>query len=127
MADIKVFVLYYDPGTHQQLDHSFGLKEGHLCMVKGFASRHQSAGNNVIITHEMLHTLGATDKYNLNTLQPLFPEGYADPDQKPLYPQQFAEIMGRAIPVSEIEFKLPPSLGYTVIGSQTAHEIKWID
>jgi hypothetical protein len=107
LANIKVFVLF--------------------CMVKAFASRHQAARNNVIITHEMLHTLGATDKYDLQTLLPNYPDGYADPEQKPLYPQQYGEIMGRGIAVSATEIKLPPSLGYTVIGPQSAREIKWID
>jgi hypothetical protein len=74
----------------------------------------------------MLHTLGATDKYNLQTLQPLFPEGYADPEQEPLLPQKYAEIMGRAIPLSVAEAKMPDSLFYSVIGPQTAKEIKWL-
>ena len=69
IADIQVFVLYYDPETHSRLDHSLGLKEGHICMVKAFASRHQAASNNMIIAHEMLHTLGATDKYDLPICQ----------------------------------------------------------
>src|SRR5210317_2455536 len=125
LANVQVFVLYYDPNTYSQLDHSLGLKEGHICMVKAFASRHQAAGNNVVIAHEMLHTLGATDKYNLQTLQPLFPEGYADPEQKPLLPQEYAEIMGRGIPLSASESKMPDSLAYTVVGPITAEEIKW--
>lgn len=126
IVNIKVFVLYYDPNTHSQLDHSIGLKEGHICMVKAFASRHQAAGNNVVIAHEMLHTLGATDKYNLQTLQPIYPQGYAHPEQKPLLPQKSAEIMGRAIPLSPSESKTPDSLSSAVIGQQTAREIKWL-
>ena len=127
LTNIQVFVLFFDPNTHSQLDHSLGLKKGHICMVKAFASRHQAARNNVIITHEMLHTLGASDKYNLQTLQPIFPEGYADPEQKPLLPQEYAEIMGRGIPLSASESKMPDSLAYTVIGPQTAKEIKWME
>ena len=127
LVNIKIFVLFYDPQTHKQLDHSLGLKEGHICMVKAFASRYQAAGNNVVIAHEMLHTLGATDKYDMQTLQPIYPEGYADPDQEPLFPQIYGEIMGRAIPLSESESKSPPALGYTLIGTQTASEIKWLD
>ena len=126
LTNIQVFVLYYDPQTHSQLDHSFGLKEGHICMVKAFATRHQAARNNVIIAHEMLHTLGATDKYNLQTLQPRYPEGYADPEKKPLLPQKYAEIMGRAIPLSSSESKMPESLAYTLVGPITAKEIKWL-
>ncbi len=126
MTNIQVFILYYDPHTHSQLDHSLGLKEGHICVVKAFATRHQAARNNVIIAHEMLHTLGATDKYNLQTLQPRYPEGYADPEKEPLLPQEYAEIMGRAIPLSPSESKMPDSLAYTVIGPITAREIKWL-
>ena len=126
LANVQVFVLYYDPNTYSQLDHSLGLKEGHICMVKAFASRHQAAGNNVVIAHEMLHTLGATDKYNLQTLQPIYPEGYANPEQKPKLPQRSAEIMGRAIPLSASESEIPHSLSHTVIGPQTAREIKWL-
>jgi len=126
LTNIQVFVLYHDPNFYSELDHSLGLKEGHICMVKAFASRHQAARNNVIIAHEMLHTLGATDKYNLQTLQPLYPDGYAAPDKTPLLPQQYAEIMGGAIQLSESESEMPESLTSTVIGPQTAREIKWI-
>jgi hypothetical protein len=125
MTDIQVFIIYYDPHTHSQLDHSLGLQEGHICMVKAFATRHQAARNNVIITHEMLHTLGATDKYNLQTLQPRYPEGYADLEKEPLLPQEYAEIMGRGIPLSSSDSRMPDSLAYTVIGPITAKEIKW--
>lgn len=125
LTNIKVFVLYYDPNTHSRLDHSLGLKKGHICMVKAFASRHQTAGNNVVIAHEMLHALGATDKYNMDTLQPRYPEGYADPNKKPLLPQKYAEIMGRGIPLSPSESIMPDSLAQAVIGSQTAGEINW--
>jgi len=126
LANVQVFVLYYDPNTYSQLDHSLGLKEGHICMVKAFASRHQAAGNNVVIAHEMLHTLGATDKYNLQTLQPIYPGGYANPEQTPNLPQKSAEVMGRAIPLSASESEIPESLSHTVIGPQTAREIKWL-
>ena len=125
LTNIQVFVLYYDPNTHSRLDHSLGLKKGHICMVKAFASRHLAARNNMIIAHEMLHTLGATDKYDLQTLQPLYPEGYADQDKKPLLPQKYAELMGRAIPLSDSDSKIPDSLAHTVIGPLTAREIKW--
>jgi hypothetical protein len=127
LTNIQVFVLYHDPKIRTRLDHSLGLKKGHICMVKAFATRHQAERNNVIIAHEMLHTLGATDKYNLQTLQPSYPEGYADPKKVPLLPQKYAEIMGRAIPLSSSESKMPDSLTYTVVGPITAKEIKWLE
>jgi len=127
LTNIQVFVLFYDPNTHRQLDHSLGLKEGHICMVKAFASRHQASRNNVIIAHEMLHTLGATDKYNLQTGQPTYPDGYGEPDKTPLLPQTHAEIMGGAISLSESESAMPDSLSSVVIGPLTAREIRWIE
>jgi len=54
------------------------------------------------------------------------PDGYADPDRQPLYPQPYAEIMGSRIPLSKTQSSMPPNLNYTVIGKKTAREIKWI-
>jgi len=126
LTNIQVFVLFYDPENRNRLDHSLGLKKGHICLVEAFATRHQNGGNNVVIAHEILHTLGATDKYDPRTLQPVYPEGYADPEQQPLLPQKYAEIMGRGIPVSSSESKLPDSLDYVRIGPRTAQEINWL-
>ncbi|NIO43671.1 MAG: hypothetical protein GTO41_28055 [Burkholderiales bacterium] len=84
-----------------------------------------SAENNIIITHELLHTLGATDKYDLATNQPLYPAGYAEPDIRPLYPQQFSEIMGGRIPVSQVRSVPPQTLDAVLVGPQTAAEIGW--
>ena len=82
--------------------------------------------NNVVITHEFLHTLGATDKYELANNQPIFPEGYAEPDQVPLLPQRFAEIMAGRTPVSATEAEIPPGLNSAVIDEKTAREINWL-
>jgi hypothetical protein len=127
LADIRIFVLYHDPAVHEELGHSLGLKEGLLCVVKAFADPALAARNNVIIAHEMLHTLGATDKYDFRTEQPYLPAGYAEPDHIPLYPQAKAEIMGGLIPVSAEQGEMPPGLDYTVIGPLTAAEIGWTE
>jgi len=34
-----------------------------------------------VIAHELLYTLNATDKYDLNTGLPIFPNGYAEPER----------------------------------------------
>ncbi len=124
-ADIKIFVLYYDPEVNEELAHSVGLAKGMICLVKAYASRRLQARNNVIIAHELLHALGATDKYDLATGQPIFPAGYADPEKSPLYPQDEAEIMGGVIALSETEAVMPESLRLAMIGPQTAREINW--
>lgn len=124
--DIQLFVLYFDPDKYDVLDHSIGLQKGMIGIVNAFATRRMAAKNNVVIAHELLHTVGATDKYDLNTNQPRWPDGYAAPDQQPLYPQSQAEIMGGRVPLSKTEAEMPKSLFYTVIGPQTAKEINWI-
>ncbi len=125
--NIKIFVLFYDPKTHATLDHSVGLEEGLIGVAKVFADPKQAEQNNVVIAHEMLHTIGATDKYGLDTLQPTYPEGYAEPNKAPLLPQKKAEIMAGRIPVSESKSTLPKTLRDVMIGETTGKEIRWVE
>ncbi len=118
-------MLYYDPASHPHLRHSVGIKNGGYALINAFASREQHQANAVIISHELLHTLGATDKYDPASGQPLFPHGYAKPDRRPLHPQQFAEIMGGRIAVSSDSATIPESFDQVLIGPQTAREINW--
>lgn len=124
--DVRVFVTYFDPGRRSRLSHSTGLQKGMIGLVNAFASDDMAGSNNVIIAHELLHTLGATDKYDPAGNRPLFPDGYADPGAKPLYPQTQAEIMAGRIPVSEMQAEIPAGMDETVIGARTAREINWV-
>jgi hypothetical protein len=121
----RIFVLYYDPATTPAVAHSLGLKEGVIGIVHAFASRAQAPTNNVVIAHELLHTLGATDKYDPATGQPRHPAGYAEPGRAPLHPQEFAELMGGRIPLSPGRSEIPVSLDQVVVGPATAAEIGW--
>jgi hypothetical protein len=123
--DIRIFAVFYDPATTPQVEHSVGLKEGLIGVVNLFAANHMTEENNVIVAHELLHTLGATDKYDPTTTQPLFPVGFADPEQSPRYPQEFAEIMAGRVPLSETESDTPQNLERAIMGPQTAAEINW--
>lgn len=125
-ADIRVFVAFYDPRTHDTVAHSLGLRKGMLGVVHGFASPSMAGSNNVVITHELLHTMGATDKYNPADGQPLHPIGFAEPARSPLFPQTKAEIMGGKIPLSAHRSETPKDLRLAVVGEQTALEINWI-
>lgn len=125
-TQVKMFLLYFDPAQHDLLDHSTGLQKGLLGRVNVFASREMARQNNVIITHEFLHTLGATDKYDPATNLPTYPDGYANPDLQPLVPQQFAEVMAGRMPVTQTEATIPESLNEVVIGDLTANEINWL-
>ncbi|GAB4301026.1 MAG: hypothetical protein Kow0096_21540 [Thiohalomonadaceae bacterium] len=122
----QMFVVYHDPAHTERVEHSLGLQKGLIGVVHAYASTQQSEQNNVIIAHELLHLFGATDKYDYASNQPLYPVGYAEPDRTPLHPQQFAEIMGGRIPLSEYEAEIPRHLRGVVVGEQTAREIRWI-
>ena len=124
--DIQIFVVYHDPEQHPVLAHSLGLEKGLIGVVNAFASRSYASQNNVVIAHELLHTLGASDKYDPGTNAPLFPHGYAEPERKPLHPQRKAEIMGGRIPLSEQASEMPAGLNQSAIGPATALEINWI-
>jgi len=125
-ANIQMFVLYHDPQSNPRLAHSLGLQKGLLGVVHAFASQRQAAGNNIVIAHELLHTVGATDKYDPQTNQPVFPTGYAEPDKEPTLPQEFAEIMAGRVPLSNTQFRQAQGLGEVMIGEYTAREIRWI-
>ncbi|MDJ0801487.1 MAG: hypothetical protein QNI97_01355 [Desulfobacterales bacterium] len=123
--EIKIFVLYHPRGEKERLENSLGIRKGMFGVVHAYADYGSQPKNHVIIAHEMLHTLGASDKYDPATELPRFPDGFADPERSPLYPQQLAEIMGSRIPQSEDQASMPPSLDFTVIGDKTAREIRW--
>jgi hypothetical protein len=123
---VRVFVLYHDPDRVTRVSHSLGLQKGLIGVVNAFASEAQAAQNDVVIVHELMHTLGATDKYDARTNQPAFPDGYADPQRQPLLPQEYAEIMAGRVPVTEQRADMPRSLEEVLIGAKTAGEINWV-
>lgn len=123
---IQVFVVYFDPEKQNRVAHSLGLQKGLIGVVNAFASKKMSDENNVVITHEILHTVGASDKYDPNTNLPLYPTGYAAPHNDPLIPQEKAEIMAGRIPVAENKAEIPKGLEETVVGNATAMEIRWL-
>jgi len=125
MRRIDVFVLYHEATKGRRLQHSLGLDKGLVAVVHAFAAIEQDQQNNIVIAHEFLHTVGATDKYDADN-NAIFPVGYADPEQSPLYPQTKAEIMVGRVPQSPTNMRMADSLDECVIGEQTAKEILWL-
>jgi hypothetical protein len=123
-GDVELFVSYYDTATSSSLRHSVGLQGGMIGIINAFAEKSYRGSNHVVIIHELMHTLGATDKYDAAN-QPQHPEGYAEPFRVPLYPQRKAEIMGGRIPLSPQQSEMPERLADVVVGAFTAAEIRW--
>ncbi len=125
--DVRIFVRYHNPEDAYRLENSVGLQKGMVGIVNARASRRHAGANNVVIAHEFMHTLGATDKYDPATGLPLQPDGLAEPDRKPLYPQRWAEIMGGRVALASNDAVVPKNLKYVVIGPLTAREIRLLD
>ena len=79
----------------------------------------------VVVAHELMHTLGATDKYDAAG-RTAIPLGLAEPDLVPRFPQRFAEIMARNRPVSATEERVPDGFAQIAVGAETAREIGWL-
>jgi hypothetical protein len=118
-------LLYHDPATTSVLSHSTALHKGRIGRVNLFGEKNYAKQNLVILAHELLHTLTASDKYDLVTNLPIYPDGFAEPDKSPQYPQTFAELMGGRVPINETQADIPKSLSQTLIGPKTAREIGW--
>ncbi len=123
--DVRMFVLYQKGEANVPLERSVGIKNGSYGVVNAVASRHMAARNRIIITHELMHILGASDKYEASTGQPFAPDGLANPAQSPLYPQNKAEIMSGRIATSANNWRRPATLKSCVVGELTATEIGW--
>jgi len=122
---IRIFVLYHDPATLDRVPDSHGLQKGLMGVVHAFAQPAMAGSNNIVIAHELMHTLGASDKYELGSGAPLYPSGFAEPDREPLYPQGRAEIMAGRRALSTQDFEMPQGLRDVVVGPATALEIRW--
>src|SRR5690606_24650010 len=124
-ASVTLYLNYYDPERIKVLKHSTALEKGRIGSVNLFASQKSTERNQVVVVHELLHAFGASDKYELGSGQPIYPIGYAFPDQQPLFPQARAELMAGYIPTSPNSSKMPESLNETLIGDLTALEVGW--
>jgi hypothetical protein len=123
--DIRVFVLaatlHGDPVGFAE---GSGALNGEVAFVRG------SAGGDLAmpllaVGHELLHTVGASDKYD-GSGHAREPAGLADPDRVPLFPQEHAEWMVGEVPIAPGRGRLPGSLEELRVGPVTAAEIGWV-
>jgi len=121
---IRVFVMFHDPAFSRSVPHSVGLQRGLVGVVHAFAEADMTPTNNVVIAHEILHTLGATDKYD-TAGRAAFPQGFAEPARAPLFPQPGAEVMARNVPIGPGSERPPETLNELFVGETTAREIGW--
>jgi len=78
------------------------------------------------LLHEIGHTFGASDKYDYDTFLAVWPEGYAEPERSPVFPQQYAELMAGDIPIAPQDEVEIASLDQVRLGVDSAHELGWV-
>lgn len=77
------------------------------------------------VAHEVLHCLGAVDAYD-DAGRAREPEGLAEPELEPRYPQRFAEVMAGEVPDARDRGHVPKRLEEVRIGEATARAIGWL-
>lgn len=123
--DIVVVARYQATSEGMIHLHSVGMPNPRLALVNLIADERVNQLNQVTLAHEMLHTVGANDLYASPGGYPTWPDGFANPDREPLYPQNRAELMAGRIPLSPEIAREARSLDEVVIGPQTARAIGW--
>lgn len=78
-----------------------------------------------VATHELFHTLGATDKYEPGGAIQI-PEGLAEPERLPMLPQRYVELMARQRPIAPGIAEPLDSLDEMRVGAATAREVGWL-
>ncbi|HVN42714.1 MAG TPA: hypothetical protein VMT50_08000 [Steroidobacteraceae bacterium] len=124
--DVQVFAIFHGGAGGRAVPDSLGLSKGLMAVAHLYAGDRAAGSNQVVLAHELLHTLGATDKYDPATGQPRDPDGLGDPQIEPRYPQRTAELMAGRIAISPRTAAVPESLRVTSIGPLTAREIGWV-
>jgi hypothetical protein len=122
---VQVFALYHPADGRSAAPDSLGLSKGLVAIAHLYADSGMHGSNQLVIAHELLHTLGATDKYDRATGQPLDPDGLGDPAQAPRYPQEFGEIMAGRVATGPRAAVIPDELATMLVGPLTAREIGW--
>ena len=129
--DVTLFVYFYDMYDKERSDlfgerDSIANRRNRVGVVFAPISYNIRGYICGLITHELCHILGATDKYD-NDGRSVFPDGFAEPNREPLYPQEKAEIMSLGIPKAPGEREdIVNDLDACVVSGKTAEEMNWI-
>jgi hypothetical protein len=97
---------------------------GRRGIVEGSLDAVELALELTAVAHELLHLLGASDKYDAAG-HALLPQGLPEPDAVPVFPQRAAEVMVGEIAIGPGQGKPITRLEDVRIGPVTAREIRW--
>ncbi|MBF5042426.1 hypothetical protein FGE12_08440 [Aggregicoccus sp. 17bor-14] len=113
-----------EPGGAGSFAEGIGAAGGELGLVRVRVDGADATLALTALAHELLHCLGATDKYDAGGHARL-PEGLAEPERA--LPQRRAEVMVGEVPLAAGSGRLPESLEEVSVGPVTAREVHWSD
>lgn len=122
---VQLFLIF-GPQSSDLAAHSRGSERGRTAVSYVAVEEHNPAYALITLAHELGHTLGAMDRYDIDTSLCSHPEGFMEPFSRPLYPQEFAELMAVDVPLGpgiEGEVRDPSQIR---IGHRSAAEMRWI-
>lgn len=123
--DARIYVVARRPSTEERaFVEGESQKNGRIGVVEVELDASMVDFALIVVAHELMHTLGASDKYDADGHTHI-PEGLAEPNLTPLYPQRFAEVMSRNRPVAAGREVVPTSIDELAVGLATAYEIGW--
>jgi hypothetical protein len=124
--DGKIYVLLSEPKSERQaLVEGLGEEGGRIAVTSIELSEDSVDFGLFVVTHEMLHLLGATDRYGPDG-NAVLPDGLGEPELRPTYPQPGAEVMARGRVISPGQEVPPGHLDELRVGHKTATEIGWV-
>jgi hypothetical protein len=121
--DATIYVVLRPTG-HERMVEGVAEAGGRLGMVEGVLDDDDLTLELTALAHELLHCLGAKDKYDADG-HTVLPDGLANPDLRPLFPQAAAEVMVGEIPTGREAGKPIDRIENVQIGPTTAREIRW--
>ncbi len=124
--DASLYLLLERPaaGAGSTFAEGSGAAGGEVGMVRAWVDGADATQALAALAHELLHNLGATDKYDAAG-HALEPDGLVEPELVPLHPQRLAEWMVGEVPLGPARGRLPASLDELAVGPATAREIGW--
>lgn len=121
--DMRVY-LVVSPPTKQALVEGASEHGGRVAIARAELDHETVDVALIVAAHELFHTVGADEHYGADG-RALVPDGLAEPELQPLFPQRRVEIMARNRPVSADKELRPKTLDELAVGPSTAREIGW--
>lgn len=123
-ADARIYVLIEPEGQgSRSFAEGAGAQGGEVGMVRTAVAGGDASLALAAIGHELLHCLGASDKYGPDG-HALAPQGLVEPGLGGA--QRLAEWMVGEVPLGPGAGRLPASLAELAVGEATAREIGWL-